>query len=264
MRSRLSFILLILFMQCSAVAAQNFSDKPQSVIYQDCISLAGEDSAAALSVARRWYIEGGGVADQHCEALALYEQQRFGEAASLFEAVVGKLSRGESVGYFAEQNKDTLSVQLYYLAGIAWHSQDELDKAYNALTAALRGLDKDSLYAYDIYIERGLVQVSAENFENAAEDFASALEINSEKVDAFLFRAETFRKLKQHLKARLDLNAALILEPDHPDVLFESGVNYRMLSNDEKALTEWEKLIAKYPDTHWQKLAKDNISLISK
>jgi tetratricopeptide (TPR) repeat protein len=251
-------------MQCSVAAGQNFSDKPQSVIYQDCISQVSEDSAAALSVARRWYIEGGGVAAQHCEALALYEQQRFGEAASLFEAVVGKLSRGESVDYFVEQNKDTLSVQLNYLAGISWHSAQEPDKAYNAFTASLSSLDTDYPYAYDIYIERGLVQVSSEKFENAVEDFASALAINPEKVDAFLFRAETFRKLKQHLKARLDLNAALILEPDHPDVLFESGVNYRMLRNDKKALSEWEKLIAKYPDSHWQKLAKDNISLIGK
>ena len=83
-------------------------------------------------------------------------------------------------------------------------------------------------------------------------------------MDAFLFRAESYRQLNQHLKARLDLNAALSLEPDNPDVLFESGVNYRMQHNDEKALVEWEKLIKKYPDTYWQKLVEDNIGLIGK
>ena len=110
--------------------------------------------------------------------------------------------------------------------------------------------------------EYGLEMIASENYEDALGDFTSALDLNSEIVDAFLYRAETFRKMGEHLKARLDLNAALALDSNHPDVLFESGANFRMLNNDEKALLEWEKLIAKYPNSHWQKLAEENIALI--
>jgi outer membrane protein assembly factor BamD (BamD/ComL family) len=30
-----------------------------------------------------------------------------------------------------------------------------------------------------------------------------------------------------------------------------------------KAKNEWQKLIDQFPDSHWQKLAEDNIKLIS-
>ena len=218
------------------IQAQSFSDRAQSEKYQECLVQVEENSAAAILGARKWYIEGGAVAAQHCEALALYDQKRYGEAASLFEAIVGKLAREEGAGDFARQNKDVLTVQLNYLAGLAWHSDENYDKAYNALNSAIVGLDVGSEYGYELY--------------------------NSEMIDAYLYRAETFRKINEHLKARLDLNAALVLKPSHPDVLFESGVNYRMLNNDEKALQEWEKLIAKYPNSHWQNLVQENISLI--
>jgi|TARA_R110002096_G_scaffold257381_1_gene450718 tetratricopeptide (TPR) repeat protein len=261
MRLQLTTIIS-LFVLTAGVQAQSFSDRAQSEKYQECLVQVEENSAAAILGARKWYIEGGAVAAQHCEALALYDQKRYGEAASLFEAIVGKLAREEGAGDFARQNKDVLTVQLNYLAGLAWHSDENYDKAYNALNSAIVGLDVGSEYGYELYIERGLVQVASENYEDALSDFTKALELNSEMIDAYLYRAETFRKINEHLKARLDLNAALVLKPSHPDVLFESGVNYRMLNNDEKALQEWEKLIAKYPNSHWQNLVQENISLI--
>jgi len=242
--------------------AQNFSDHAQTEKYQECLTGVVENSATAILAARKWYIEGGGIAAQHCEALALNDQKRYSEAANLFEAIVGKLARDEGVGDFAQQNKENLSIQLNYLAGIAWHSDENYDRAYNAFTAAIVGLEVGSEYGYELYIERGLVQVAAKNYDDALKDYAFALELNPEKVDAYLYRAETFREIKDHLKARLDLNAALNIDPNHPDILFESGVNYRMLKNDEKALVEWEKLIEKYPNSHYQKLAQENIALI--
>lgn len=260
---KLQLITIIsLFALSVSAQGQSFLDSVQSEKYQECLSQVEKNSEAAIVGARKWYIEGGAVAAQHCEALALYDQKRYGEAASLFEAIIGKMARDEGVGDFAQQNKDILSMQLNYLAGLAWHSDENYDRAYNALSAAIVGLDGGSEYGYELFIERGLVQVASENYDDALNDFASALELNSQTVDAYLYRAETFRKMSEHLKARLDLNAALTLEPNHPDVLFESGVNYRMLNNDEKALQEWERLIAKYPNSHWQKLARENITLI--
>ena len=264
MNTSFKYLSVIFFMQMSFAQAQEFSTWAQSKKYQECIGAVAADNIAAVTTAREWYLGGGGVAAQHCEALALYEQERYGEAAELFETVVGKLSRDEGINDFANQNEKILKVQLNYMAGISWHSANEFDKAYNALSAAIIDLEDKSKYAYDLFIKRGLVQISTEKYENAAQDFSQALEINSAKADAFLFRAESYRQLNEHLKARLDLNAALSLEPDNPDVLFESGVNYRMQHNDEKALVEWERLVQKYPDTYWQKLVEDNIRLIGK
>ena len=69
--------------------------------------------------------------------------------------------------------------------------------------------------------------------------------------------------MNEHLKARLDLNQGLSIKPNQPDLLFESGINYRMLREDMKAKKEWQKLIDKFPDSDWQKLAEDNMKLIS-
>lgn len=243
--------------------AQYFEDRANAKRYEDCLGLIGQDKKAALANSRKWFIEGGGVAAQHCEGLALYELERPVDAAALFEEIADKLSRGVGLTEFTQTNKNILITQLNYLAGIAWRSAGNLDKAYNALSSTIITLEEPEKFGYEIYIERGLVQFEMEDYNNAAEDFTAALSLDAERIDAFLYRAESFRKTGQHIKARLDLNAALVIDPRQPDLLFESGVNYRMQSNDEKALVEWEKLISLYPDSHWQKLAEDNIKLIS-
>ena len=45
--------------------------------YQDCISKVEISPYSTLTLARDWYIAGGGVAAQHCEAIALYELDEF-------------------------------------------------------------------------------------------------------------------------------------------------------------------------------------------
>ncbi len=265
LRKAIGFLSVILVFNGFPLTAhaQYFEDRANAKKYQDCIALVNQDRNAALTVSRKWFIEGGGVAAQHCEALALYEMERPKDAATLFEEIADKLSRGEGLTEFTQTNKNILITQLNYLAGVAWRDAGDLDKAYNALSSTMFALTEHQQYGYDIYIERGLVQHEMGDFKNAVQDFSSALDLNAEKIDAFLYRAESFRKLGEHIKARLDLNAALGINPSQPDVLFESGVNYRMQRNDEKALQEWEKLISLYPDSYWQKLAEDNIKLIS-
>lgn len=247
-------------MNVTPVLAQ--TDALDSVKYQECLSLIQKDNESAISLARKWYVEGGNVAAQHCEALALYELNNYNEAAQLFDMIVDKLVRGEGVGKFAFKNRELLKIQLYYLSGLAWHSAGELDKAYQSLSASIIDLPVNSTFAYDIYLERAHVQVERDDAENAIEDYTRALDLNSEKIDGFLYRARAFRKLQQHLKARLDLNAALTIEPRHPDLLFESAINYRMLRENKKALLEWNKIIDAYPDSHWQQLAQQNINLM--
>lgn len=256
---RYIFFTLVIMVASPALAQ---TDALDSVKYRECLSLITADNRAALSLARKWYVEGGGVAAQHCEALALQELENYGDAALLFDSIIDKLVRDEGVGDFASKNKELLKVQLYYLSGLAWYAAGELDKAYDALSASIIDLAPKSIFSYDIYLQRAHVQVDRDDAKNAVEDYTRALEIDGEKVDGFLYRARAYRKLKEHLKARLDLNVALAIEPHHPDVLFESGINYRMLGEDKKARAEWEKLIEAYPNSNWQQLAEQNINLI--
>ncbi len=263
MISRFVLLLIVLALYPLAASAQYFEDRALARKYQECIDLVNQDSNAALSESRKWFIQGGGLAAQHCEGLALYELDRAEDAATLFEEIANKMNRGEGLTDFTQTNKNILITQLNYLAGVAWRTAGNLEKAYNALSATIITLEEHPEYGYQIYLERGLVQYAMQDFKNAAQDFTSALDLDAERIEAFLYRAESFRKMGEHVKARLDLNAALAIDPQQPDVLFESGVNYRMQRNDEKALQEWEKLIALYPDSYWQKLAEDNIDLIT-
>lgn len=263
MLARVHIITLFLLGSISSSFAQSNINLDKAKKYQACISSVKVDSAQSLNTAKKWYIEGGGVPAQHCEALSLYAQERYFEAATLLEDISEKVTREEGIGIFATENKELLTVQLQYLAGKSWQAADRLDNAYNIYSVTLRNLEEKSPLAYDIYVDRGLVQAVREEYDSAIEDFTSALEINSEKIDAFLYRAETFRKMKEHIKARLDLNAGLSRSPYQPDLLFESGINYRLQGRNEKAKAEWQKLIDEYPGTSWQDLGEDNIKLIT-
>lgn len=256
--------LIILFLLPSGlIFAQTLSEKEQSDKYQDCIASISADGGDAVIAAKKWYVEGGGAAAQHCEAMALYDQNRFEEAAGLLETIADKVSRRDGIGVFANKNKTLLSAQLRYLAGNAWRANNKLERAFTIYTTALLSLDDHPVLKYDFYIERGTVQIDREDFQSALDDFSFALELDEERIEAFLYRAETFRKMNEHLKARLDINQGLSINPNQPDLLFESGINYRMLREDMKAKKEWQKLIDKFPDSDWQKLAQDNMKLIS-
>lgn len=263
MSTRIFILLLVVFHINEAVLAQETTEKEQAEKYQACIASINEEDENAIVTAKKWYVEGGGAAAQHCEAMALYEQQRFDEAADLLETVADKVSQGNGVGAFATKNKTLLSAQLRYLAGKAWRASDKLEKAFTIYTTALLTLDEQPSLKYDFYIERGLVQLDRKEFRRAVDDFSYALELDDERIDAFLYRAETFRNMQQHLEARLDINQGLSIDPNQPDLLFESGVNYRMLRQDVKAKNEWQKLIDKFPNSDWQKLVEENIKLIN-
>ena len=258
------FGFILIFMHFNeSLLAQPSSEKEQADIYQACIESISHDAEKAVITAKKWYVEGGGAAAQHCEAIAFYEQKRFDEAAELLETIADKVSQGDGVGVFASKNKTLLSAQLRYLAGKAWRASDKLEKAFTVYTTALLTRVDQPALKYDFYIERGLVQLDRGEFQSAIDDYSYALELDEERIDAFLYRAEVFRKMKEHLKARLDINQGLSIDPGQPDLLFESGINYRMLGEDEKAKNEWQKLIDRFPDSDWQKLAEDNIKLIN-
>ena len=263
MGNKFLWIILMMALSNQALYAQTDKDKEQAEKYKICLSNVNKEDQNAVVFAKKWYVEGGGAAAQHCEAMALYNQDRFDEAAELLEEVADKVSRGDEVGAFASKNKELLSAQLRYIAGNAWRGANMLERAYSIYTAALLTLDDRPSLKYDFYIERGLVQLDRGEHQDAINDFGYALELNEERTDAFLYRAETYRKMNDHLKSRLDLNQGLSIDPMQPDLIFESGVNYRMLKQDLKAKNEWQKLIDNYPDSKWKKLAEDNIKLIN-
>ena len=119
--------LIILFLLPGGlIFAQTLSEKEQSDKYQACIASISEENSNAVITAKKWYVEGGGAAAQHCEAMALYDQNRFEEAAGLLEIIADKVSRGDGIGVFAIKNKTLLSAQLRYLAGNAWRANNKL------------------------------------------------------------------------------------------------------------------------------------------
>jgi tetratricopeptide (TPR) repeat protein len=261
-RLRNSIFLMLQFIVFSNVFAQTSPTMEESRKYQDCISKVEISPYSTLTLARDWYIAGGGVAAQHCEAIALYELDEFKDAATLFERIVEKLIQKEGVSQFAEANKETLKVQLNYLAGNAWREAGDLDRAYNAFSAAIIGLAPNSVFAYDAYIERGIVLDLKKDYRNAVDDFTRAMELKQENIDGFIYRAKSFRKMHAFTEARLDLKVALEMDAYNPGALFESGIVFRLQNKKSDARFEWLKLIDKHPNTHWQKLAEDNIDLM--
>ena len=60
-------------------------------------------------------------------------------------------------------------------------------------------------------------------------------------------------------KARADIEAALILEPDALEALLERGILFRLAENKDAARADWLKVLELDPDGEAGRLARANI-----
>lgn len=227
--------------------------------YQSCIGLIAQDAQKARTDALSWYMEGGGVAARHCEALALFSLEHFEEAARLFEKLAGEVIIGDGMTNFAYEKRGKLKGELYTHAAFSWQALGKFDKAYNNFTVALVGADKAT--RRELYLDRGLLQMDRHEDISAIKDFTQAIELAPKRHEGYFHRALAFRRLKSHHRARLDIEKGLTISPIDPDLLLESGILYRVTGDKKSAREEWEKII-NATDGEFRGLARRNIELL--
>ncbi|VAX04354.1 hypothetical protein MNBD_ALPHA03-1153 [hydrothermal vent metagenome] len=277
MKYILSLITIITFLISTAFAMENESQK-----YQRCMSLAQnpepQKQAEAVQYAEDWIFGGragfaGGVPAGHCKALALLGLGKPEAAAQLLEKLVedltiGAKSDGAKSDFRRQQKNDQLTLELYIQAALAWKAAKDYDKSYLAYSSALSSIKQGSrlmtnrALLHALYLERGTLQILRRQYKAAIEDITLAIEQDERDFAGFLQRAKAYRKRKQFLKARLDLRQAMILAPEHRDILLEQGILYRASGNKSAAQLTWQKVLTLYPESEHADLAQENLDLL--
>ena len=241
--------LVVLFFAAGSAAAapadmrQRAADKAR---YDNCLSLAGLNPAAALGTATKWAGERGGVPAQHCEAVALVGLKRYGEAADKLDA----LGRAPGVG--------DLRPSLFDQAGNAWMLQGETGKAVASFQAALALSASDP----DLYADLARAQAMQADWPEVESDLNAALAINPKRADLLVLRASARHAQNRTADARADVEAALKLVPKNAEAMVERGSIRRDSGDWAGARQDFQAALALNPAAETEDAAKRNIAAL--
>lgn len=238
------------------------------VKYQHCMTLVESNASEAVTYADSWiFSDAGGVPAGHCKALGLLRLGKAKDAALLLENLVNDMVIMGDADPAEAQKNSRLKVQLNAQAALSWKQAGDFDKSYVAYSAALSGIGANrpettrTLY-YELYLERGTLQILRGQYKAAAKDFTLAIETDAQQFEGFLQRAKAYRKRRAFLKARLDLKMAQRLQADHPAIFLESGILFREQEQNLEARLAWQRIIELYPDSDYAITARTNIDLL--
>lgn len=201
--------------------------------YRACMRLAREAPQEGFDGARAWQNRGGGLAAEHCAAVALLGLERPEEAADALEALAVR----------AAAERPELRVPLLAQAGQAWLRAGQPGRARTVLSTALN-LAPDSI---ELLIDRSIAHAGEGAWAAAVSDLDRVLALSPERVDALVLRASAKRRLADLAGAAADLERALALEPDDPDARLERGLLRRAAGDLAGARADFEAVVAEAP-----------------
>ncbi len=201
--------------------------------YTDCMSLARREPLKALPAAEKWRDGGGGLAARHCVALALFEAERYAEAAVQFEAIARDMG----------QDRPGLRAELWAQAGQAFMASGAADKAAEVQSRALELKGNDP----DLWVDRGLSYAAMRAWPRAISDFERALTLRPDDVEILVLRAAAWRNAGNTARALEDAGRALRIAPDHSEALLERGFTYLARGDRDQAASDFNTVLRLVP-----------------
>jgi tetratricopeptide (TPR) repeat protein len=214
--------------------------------YDDCMSLANRDPAAAAQVARDWRAQGGGFPARHCAAAALEQAGEFVKSGTALEALVRDMPAGDRRG---------LRAGILAQAGRVWLRANEVERAYDAFNAALAIRPGES----ELRLQRGLANALLGRYFDAIDDLNAVIDREPANGDALVLRATAYRQLGSVALATDDVERALASNPDHPDALLERGILRQLANDGDGARQDWQRLIRLAPKSEAAQAARENL-----
>ncbi|HYL33391.1 MAG TPA: hypothetical protein VEU53_09645 [Stellaceae bacterium] len=249
--SRIALLVVVPLLAGAAPPTLVIPVMPPSQRYDACLAETGRDPAAALKSAEMWRDVGGGFPAEHCAAIALFELQRYPEAAQRLEALAGQMMSEP-----ADARANALDQ-----AGQAWLLADQPDRAKTAFDAALSFVpDKP-----DFLIDRSEALAAGDHYWGAIDDLNRALEADPKNVDALMFRASAYRHVGSPDALELanaDANHALALAPNSVPCLLERGNIRRLRGDNVGAKADWQRVITLAPTSDAARYARNNLAHI--
>jgi len=201
----------------------------QDMTYGDCVAMVSRSPQTAEIKARAWQTHGGGTAAMHCNALALTELKRYGEAARVLDA----LSRNRD---FTGTERADLADQ----AGNAWLLAGKANEAIQSFSAALATAPNDLAMLAD----RARARAVQKDWKGADADLSAAILQDQNRADLLVLRASARWAMNRKADAATDVVRALELYPDYPPALIERGKMKYSAGDTEGARMDWTKAAA--------------------
>lgn len=215
--------------------------------YNRCLGMLGTDPAGAKAFADAWEATGGGEGATHCHALA--------------EITLGDPDRGAEIMEKlanASHGQAAARASIYGQAGQAWLMAGEPGRAFGAATLALSLTPDDP----GLLIDRSIAAATLERYDDAVDDLTHALDFDSQRTDALVFRGAAWRHLNQMGLAQDDIDRAFAQDPDNPDALLERGILRQRRGDRDGARQDWERAITLLPNSATGDLAQQNLALL--
>jgi tetratricopeptide (TPR) repeat protein len=227
----------------AAAPAPRASDRSR---YDNCLTLAAQNPAAALGVAAKWANDRGGPPSQHCAAVSLVGLKRYGEGA----AKLDELGRAPGMG--------PLRPSLFDQAGNAWMLAGDTGKAITSFQAALALSANDA----DLYGDLARAQAMQADWPAVESDLNAALAIQPKRPDLLVLRASA-RHAQNHIAdARADVEAALALSSHDAEALVERGAIKRDSGDIKGARADFQAVLGGNPSAATADAAKRNIAAL--
>ncbi len=201
--------------------------------YAKCMALARGDPDIGHKVAQAWRATGGGLAARHCTAVALLGLGHYEQAAQMMQTLA-EGAAAKTTGFRHE---------LLSQAANAWMIAGKPGTAYAVQTLALEARPND----VELLIDRSISLASTARYWEAIDDLNRALDVDSQRVDALIFRASAYRRLDTLVLAEEDIGRALAIAPNHPEALLERGNIRRLMGDRAGARKDWLKVIETGP-----------------
>ncbi|MDD5223410.1 MAG: tetratricopeptide repeat protein [bacterium] len=124
---------------------------------------------------------------------------------------------------------------------------NELNKSSREHLAELNDLIKKRPNDAELFLDRGVSYIP-ENYYQAITDFSHAIQLKPNYIQAFLWRANSYKKTDNYELALIDLNHAVKLEPKNPSNYQIRGDLFLELKEYDRAIENFDFIINLEPN----------------
>ncbi|MEO1046609.1 MAG: tetratricopeptide repeat protein [Pseudomonadota bacterium] len=206
---------------------------PREAQFNRCLDIAIDDPSSGVANANEWLTTGGSYFARHCLGFAYVRQQRWQAAAIAFAQAA---NAAQSAG-------DKRAANLWTQAANAALAGSQFDDALSYIDSALAQGTLTGQMRGEAHLDRARILVAMKRLEDARGDFAQVQKLVPEDPLGWLLSATLERRLDNLERARADIQVALSLGPEDPDILVEAGA-IAILSGDLAAARKaWEQVV---------------------
>jgi tetratricopeptide (TPR) repeat protein len=162
------------------------------------------------------------------DCFALYKKEEYAEAFDCMNS------------YIRKNPKDVDA--LTYRAG--WYAQvKDYKRAFADINEAIKNYDKDAGITKDmLYTLRGLFYCDIDNYDEALNDYSTAIKLNPENTNVLFDRSYIYYELKNYTASDADLKQILKIEKGNIDAAIKLARNMVAKGQIDEAIKELDRL----------------------